>query len=529
MADDRKNIRTIDLPAREVTLLEDRARVLRRAIVELPAGVSRVRVADVAPVLSDKTLSGEVRAESGDASGRVADVRVIREYIVGRDESTNRDAEAAVLDAELKQLDARIETLETERLITERHATGLDRLASSTMAELSEDVSWGREADDSWSEQLSTLSAAERELRERLVDIASEIDDLHRKRGHLDARIVKTQNPLEREWAGLEADIVVEAAGAYTLTLEYMVPNACWRPYHTAKLITAPDRTRVSFATDACVWQNTGEDWRDVQLILSTERASLGTQAPPLSSDILSVQRKSDTVVVEAREQEIQNLGPGGDHTTVSADLPGIDDGGVTLHLRAPKPSTVPSDGKPYRVHLTSFDTDADVALIGMPEMMNAVLTKSVQANAGIGPILAGPVDLIRDSGLIGRTSVLFIAAGERFELGWGPEADLRIKRDTEITEEKSRLLSSWTERIHEIEIRLSNLGDRTHEIKVTERIPVSEIDKVKITLNTAETTDNQDSDDNGFIQWDVTVGPGQNKRLQLSYKLERHDDVSGI
>jgi len=56
---------------------------------------------------------------------------------------------------------------------------------------------------------------------------------------------------------------------------------------------------------------------------------------------------------------------------------------------------------------------------------------------------LAGPVDLIRENGFVGRTSVLFIAAGERFELGWGPDAELRVKRHSESKQEKSRRLSS--------------------------------------------------------------------------------------
>ena len=35
---------------------------------------------------------------------------------------------------------------------------------------------------------------------------------------------------------------------------------------------------------------------------------------------------------------------------------------------------------------------------------------------------LAGPVDLIRDGGFAGRTTLLYVAAGEGFALGWGVE-----------------------------------------------------------------------------------------------------------
>lgn len=533
MSDERQPIHDIEAPVREVTLQEDRARVVRTGQAELPAGVVRVRVQGVAPVLSDKTLTGAV-AEDG---ARVADARVVRELLVGYDESRDeREARAAALQAELQALDERLDVLEDERVIVERHASGLDKLAALTLAELSEDVSYGKAIDDSWAERLEELRQAERERRGRLVAIAGEIEDLRRERQRLDERIVRTQQPFEREWACIEADVAVAQAGSYTLRFEYTVPNACWRPYHTARLLDqAGDQAeaagaRVAFSTDACVWQNTGEDWRDAQLILSTERASLGTEPPTLESDILRVRRKSEAVVVETREQEVQTLLPDADDTTVvSPEVPGIDDGGEALHLRAQKLSTVPSDGRPYRVRLGSFTSDATVELIATPELMAGVLTKSTQENLGSGPILAGPVDLIRQSGLIGRTSVLFVAAGARFELGWGPEPDLRVKRETDVTEDKSRLLSSWVERVHEIEIRLSNLGGRERTVRVTERVPVSEIDKVKITVDPAGTTGGKRPDKNGFVEWQVTVAAGEHERVQLSYKLERHEDVYGL
>ena len=523
-----------EVPAREVTLLEDRARVVRRGQLQLPAGLVRLRVENVAPVLSDKTLTGAI-AQDG---ARIADVRVVREFIVDdQDSEGTTESQLTELETQARELDARIESMETERVVLERHASGLDKLAITTMTELSEDVSWGQSVADGWREQMAELNRSERDLRDRLVVLATELDELRRTRNRLDQRIARTQSPREREFAAIEADIDVAAAGVFDIALEYVVPSACWRPYHTARLIVGSGDSaegagdQVVFSTDACIWQNTGEDWSDVQLVLSTERASLGTEPPPLSSDILRVRRKSDAVVVEAREQEVQRLGPGAEdsQSVVSPDVPGIDDGGEALNLRTARPSTIPSDGRPHRVPLSSFQCPATVTVIAMPELMTCALTRSEQANQGPGPILAGPVDLIRDSGLVGRTSVLFVAQNERFELGWGPEPDLRIKRNSASTEEKSRLLSSWVTRIRELEIRLSNLGQHPRTLQVTERIPVSEIDKVKIAVDTEATTQGKRADDNGFVTWQVALAAGAHERIELKYKLERHEDVYGI
>jgi uncharacterized protein (TIGR02231 family) len=531
----------IDVPVREVTLLEDRARVVRRGELALDAGLSRVRVEAVAPALSDKTLTATIAGPGA----MVADARVFRRLMVSFDEPGRAAEEpGAILAAELERLDDVIDELETERILVERHAAGFEQIAQMTFAELSEDVGWGRAIGAEWAQRLDQLRDAERGLRERQVELAGELEERRRERQRLHERMVQGTHRQEREWAAVDLDITATEAGTYTIEIEYVVPGACWRPYHTAQLMAAGTAAagaeadesdaeagwRMVFVTDACVWQNTGEDWDDVQLILSTERASLGISPPVLYSDIVRVKRRSEAVVVEAREQEIQTTGLGtGDDVPVAQDLPGIDDGGVVLNLRAARRSSVPADGRPYRIELARFTSEAEVELVAMPELASCVFFKSMQRNNGKGPILAGPVDLIRQSGLVGRTEVLFIAAGERFELGWGPEPDLRVRRDTEVTEEKSRLLSAWVERTHEIEVRLSNLSGREHRVMVTERIPISEIDKVKIDIDSHETTDSERPDANGFVTWQVTLPAGGHQRIALAYTLKKHEDVVGI
>ena len=566
-ADEGKGLSVvIDVPVDEVTLLEDRARIVRRGVVELAAGLCRVRVEGVAPILSDKTLTGEIFAgeesEDGDdnstkgngaekpVGAEIVDTQVSRRLVVSYDDPDREPApDEAALQAELREREAEIKRLETESALMERHASGLDKIAQLTYAELTEDVSWGREIGSQWTGRIDDIKKSERELRQRLVTLASDIEERKRARHRLQLRLEGLRNPPERESASIDAMILVERAGQYTVVFDYVVPGACWRPYHTAQLIEpepAPEpggkgdgaeksakspAPRVAFSTDACVWQNTGEDWRNAQLIFSTERASLGTDPPILDSDILAVRPKSKEVVVETREQEIQTsgLGAGEFAAREAPELPGIDDGGVVRNFRAPQRSTVPADGCPHRIALSSFESRAEVALVSMPELIECVFTRTTLENRGEFPILAGPVDLIRKSGFVGRTQILFVAAGEKFEIGWGPEPDLRIKRTTEVTEDKSRLLSSWIERTHKVYVMLSNLGSRSHAIEITERVPLSEIDKVKIQLQADKTTGGKQPDKNGFVKWTIDLVPRGYERVQLCYELKKHDDVRGI
>jgi uncharacterized protein (TIGR02231 family) len=535
-------VRAVDLPIVTVTLLEDRAHVVRRGSLALGRAGERVRVERIAPVASDKTLAVSVVEGSGVT---VIDARIRRRAVVRL-----RDADAApsdvgaereALERQRDELHQTLGALRSEREVSSRHGAALERASVLALAELAEDVSWGINPEAAWAERLDELAREQTELGRRQVDMDREAERLEATLERLGQRIATLDGPAEEERADLEIDLQGPAGAGCELRVDYAVPGACWRPCHTVRLGDAGDgstegraagRAEVEIDTDACVWQNTGEDWRDVELVLSTERVSLGVEPPHLSSDILRAVKRSDQVVVEAREQEIDTTGLGmgeGAGRAVSPELPGIDDGGQVQTWRAAERAIVPSDGRPYRVRLGSFRSEAEVELVAFPELSPSVLLKSTQENRGSGPLLAGPVDLVRASGLCGRTSIRYVAPGERFELGWGADADLRVSREVEALDEKSRMLSAWSVRRTLVRVKLSNLGGEARRLSVTERVPISEVEKVRVSVDSERVTGGRRPDENGFLRWSVSLAPFGHEELELVWELRRHEDVVGV
>jgi uncharacterized protein (TIGR02231 family) len=524
--------RELDAPIAAVTLLEDRARVVRRARASLDGEAVRFLVADVAPVIADKTLFARIK---GAAGASVADARVVRRRVLEPATELPEDGDAGELREKLARELRAAERRERGQVaaleMLEARADGIARLAGWTLAEIAEDVAIGRGVAEVASEQLGDLSRRERRLRDEQVAAEHELARLRAEMLRLRRRIDELTSPSSRIWAGVILDLVVDRPGDAEIEIEYVTPGALWRPAHTAELVAGDGDggPTVRMSTSACVWQNTGEDWSDVELLLSTERASLGAEPPHLFTDELAVRRRDDAVVVETREQEVQALAARGEQVSVATELPGIDDGGAAIALAAPGLATIPGDGRPYRVPLWSFDAAARVELWAYPELSGAVITRSVHANRGSEALLAGPVELIRERGWVGRTSIGFVAPGEEFELSWGPDPDLRVRRTFDESRSESRMLSAWSTRERCVEIRLSNLGRDARAIKVRERVPVSEIEKVKIELRPADATGGVKPDEDGFLTWPIDLGPGEHTRVSLRYTIKKHDDVVGI
>jgi len=516
----------VELPVDRVTLSEDRAQVTRAGAVSLRAGVTRLSVAGVAPVLSDKTLVA--RVPDGVS---VVDLRVVR---TRRILTAERPADVAALEQQLRELSATITAHQQDLALVDGQLKRLDAAARLAFSELSEDASRGKLDVTALSTTVASLGPLEAAARDERVSIQSELAAAERQRLRLRAQLEAVGTPASDCAATLILELSSLSDREATVEVDYIVPGAFWRPYHRARLelpavdLLGESGARLHFETDGCVWQNTGEDWRDVQLIFSTERPSLGSSPPRLSADVLRAKKTDATVVVESREQAIEVTGLGGGRRK-RPEVPGIDDGGQPLSLRARVRSDVPSDGRPHRVPMSDFVAEARVSRVATPELAAAVFLRGETSNGGDGPILAGPVDLIRDSGYVGRTSVLFIAPGETFALGFGPEAGLRVQRGHEEEDEKRAALSSWTTTHHTVTLNLSNLGADAQAVTLTERVPVSEVEKVQIALDKRETTGAPSVDKDGMVRWDVTLQPHGRETVKLGYTVKRHKDVVGL
>jgi uncharacterized protein (TIGR02231 family) len=498
----------LQAPIVRVTLLEDRALVRRVAQIELPQGVSRWRLTGLSPVLVDKTLTAQ-----WSGSGRVLHLTVDRRQPEAPPAPPPPpDEESADRQRLRKELGER-------QTLLDREIASVASLQQELLQDIAQQVAWGVSESEAWEAQIRELAQWKESLVEQRHQLVTQSEALVA----VPRPYVLTELAAPAMAAELVLEIEAPQAHRGTLQLEYTVPCACWRPYHRAVLGAG-----LEFSSDACCWQNTGEDWNEVELIFSTQRPSLGSNPPKVPVDKLRAQKKSQEVVVAERDLEIHELAPAGIAPAAPAsEIPGIDDRGQSVHLQAPLPATIPSHGKPVRVPLFSFSCEAEVENLLMAEVCSEVVQRSRHHNTSAFPVLAGPVDLIRDSGLIGRVSLLYVAPGEAFSLGWGPQACVRATRKSaQGSDEKDDLLGGWVKATHTIELTLSNLSAESHSVRVVERVPVSELKQVEVVHDAKLTSQGATPDENGFVTWKIDLPPHGRHHLKLVYGLRRRKEV---
>ncbi|MBX7196137.1 MAG: mucoidy inhibitor MuiA family protein, partial [Sandaracinaceae bacterium] len=383
-----------------------------------------------------------------------------------------------------------------------------------------------------WRARLDALDDKARASREERLSLEARIADTQAELAAHERRLAVEQRVTARERATLWLSVARSTGSAdVEIELEYSVANACWRPLHRAELTDEETASvgSLAFRTDGCVWQRTGEAWPDVSLVFSTERSAREASPPLLQTDRLGVRRRATTTAVSVRQEEIATTGEGMASGSASADLPGVDDGGSAQRLVADGRVTVQSDGLPHRATIGSFQTRAELSLRAVPEVIAAVLRRSLQSNDSPRPLLAGPVELVRNGGFVGRTAMKFIAPGERFELGWGPEGALRLVREETSREGDPGLLSSQRLRLVDRTLRLSNLGPTPLSLEILERIPVSELEKVKVALDPKRSHKGATADEDGMVRLPLTLPARGTATVTLGFELRAAADVVGL
>ncbi|WP_434383959.1 DUF4139 domain-containing protein [Melittangium boletus] len=260
----------LEAPITSVTVYGDQARVVRTAKVTL-SGTQRVEL----PRLYGQVEPDSLRVEARGAEVTRVEVRpVTSEPLPG--------SEARRLITELERLDDRLAQVRAEHAA---HAAALAHVwrlqpqgarvspengeASATRSPPRLDAAGWKAAADFVAERASRLQAKVRELAQRESALEREQTALLQEARRLGGA------PRQQ---GLEVLPTVTGQGSATLTLTYVTRGARWVPTYELRL--EPERNRVEVAFAGRVSQDTGEDWEDAALTLSTALPSRITRVP---------------------------------------------------------------------------------------------------------------------------------------------------------------------------------------------------------------------------------------------------------
>jgi len=254
-----------ELPITDVTVFSDRARVVRSGALPL-SGKARLELA----VLSDTTDTSSINVEVTGAELETVELSPL-------DEEQLPLSEARALLKQLEDNTDALSKLNGELQAVQQQVAQL-RALNPQVPSNGSNAPPPKLSANGWTaavqfaaEQLTKLQARERELTVK-------VDELREKRQELDAKAAQLGGAQRR--SGWKVVAVAKGSGPARFAVTYVALRARWIPTYDVQLVPDTGKVQVSFA--GLVSQETGEDWSDAALTLSTAVPSQANEFPRL-------------------------------------------------------------------------------------------------------------------------------------------------------------------------------------------------------------------------------------------------------
>jgi uncharacterized protein (TIGR02231 family) len=428
---------------------------------------------------------------------------------------------------ECRSVDPRVRELETQRAALEAEQGGVE-VSLGYLRNLSDREAKGGPA----------LAASLESLRRNAQELIARQLALKLRMTELEAQLAAAKAEQAQPEGGQVAVLRVRlsAPQAGELQLRYRVPDSGWSPQYRARLDTTAGTLQVERV--AQIAQNSGEDWTQVRLRLSTVQPRQPVMSrglapwtlaltPPVAESraVYAPMAMAAPVAPAPRMQKVEVTG-----SAVRFDA-SVFEGDFGTEYELPQRVTLRGNGQSTTVSLGSQTMAAKVVSRVQPQVESAAyLLAEITRPEGAWP--RGAVQLFRDGTLIGE-SMLALGDSRTLSLPFGRDDRLRVRVEPEKREgADAGFIGARREQQITRQWQVENLGKRPLTLQVLEAAPVSQHEDIRVeTRFTPPVTQADWREQPGIQLWELPLAPGATQPFQAAYKISVPKDarVTGL
>ena len=507
-----------------VTVYPDGATVTRLITVDLPQGDTTLIARDFPPGLDTASLRVEGEGAGGVTIGAI-DARPPRVERVVMPPEIEKKIE--VLRDERASLDDRIAAETARKTFAQRFASSVP-MAVGEKGEARPLAEW-RAAFAAVAEETVTADNAIREARLRQREIDREL-------ARLDSQL-KTDPPHKLE---VRIDLAANAGSPATFRVSYTVRGARWAPLYDARLDsgTRERKPALELVRRAEIVQQTGEDWRDVALSVSTVRTAKGGSAPELRPlivrypDPASLHQTragyfTQDRVTPAPAAPFSSTLPLEDGKAQFAPAPEreatIETGGYQAMFRIPGRISVSASEGAKSFRIATGTIAPELLVRATPSLDETAYLEAAFKQTEEAPLLPGRVALYRDGIFVGRGQMALTPKDEIARLGFGADDKVKVARVVvRKIEGSAGIISSARTDEREYKITVRSGHDRPIKVVVEDQMPTTETADIQVELLPVTTAPSERDarDQRGVLAWSFDAAPGEAKDIKLAWRL---------
>ncbi len=520
-----------------VTVYPDRALTTRSASLNLKPGSYLITFDNLPTLIQDDSVRVEGK---GSAGITIAGLEVKRAFLEQSGEKRVKE-----LDEEIRGLELRSGALDARKAGLSSQKAFLESIRVAWGDRISKELAIGRPTAAELQDAAGFIGTSVTKAEEQALAIDTERKNIKDKIDSLRRQRDESTGSRRKETKNVEVMLDVAREGSLTLDLAAVIPQAGWVPSYDVRL--AADAKTAELTFRAMVRQQTGEDWNDVDLTLSTARPASGGAPPELFPWRIAFFRpqpqmaygaapapmskgkkaKSDSgrMYLESvkSEEAIAEEAPAAFETAqISSEQ-------SSVSFNIPRPLDIPSDGTQHGSVVAVEQLPVSIEYMAVPKLSPYVFLKSEIVNQAAYALLPGKVNTFAGNTYTGSSQLKKIAAGEKFDLFFGSDDQVTVKRE-ELKQHKEAGIFGKNRVSYRYRIELANFRKTPLTLTLRDQLPLAGDEEIKVSLDDPSIKPDESGTD-GRITWRTPLNAGEKKELTFGIVVEYPKDreITGL
>jgi uncharacterized protein (TIGR02231 family) len=525
----------VDSELKAATVYTNRATLTRQATVQIPKGAHKV----VFKGLPANILTDSLRAE-GSSGADVIFGALTHKRVIEAELTAPREKE---LNDQLQMFKDQQSLIFLEEQALKIKKEFLSNIGKHAGARTNEEISNIELNPEEWGAAAQSIYEGVSQIHKEAHEKGIKVREIEKQIAKIKAEIALLRTGSKNTY---QVTIPIESSAATNLkvNLSYQIPSASWHPVYDARLDT--EDGNLTLTQYGAVRQNTGEDWKDIELTLSTAQPQRGASLPALSPKWVNLWENRTRYNKSRSSMNAVSFGAGGagaPAAMMAMDAPAemleeeavlrkevnfaaakIETGGYVSKYIIPGPSTVNSDGSESKVMIGGFDTENMLQIHIKPQINNSAYLVGKMTLKGDAPILPGQASLFRDGAYVGQAYLSLLRPNEKTTLSFGIDDQVSVERHVMKDESgEDGVLTKDNTQEKRFKTVVKNLHNMKVDIVLFETVPVAKDEKLKIEVLSKATTEGYQNDtDNvkGLFSWGFTLKASEEKEINLGWKV---------
>lgn len=502
----------------DVTVFKQNAEVTRKVSSKLLAGKQEIVLTGISTHINPASLQVQI---AGAPNATLLSAKYERNYLFPRKNNP-----------EVEKLKARLDILAEETAWIQEQKSiykGMEDVINQSKNLHSSESGFNP---NQVSEMASIYKTRLFEIRKAVFDLKKEDKKIIEERNHINAQLNEINAQFNKPTGNIVLQISSVSPVYASFKCSYIVSSAGWKPVYDLRSDGIEKDVVLNYKAN--VYQNTGQNWDNVNMKISTGNPAINNDRPILNplyaKYYVANYNAGKKYSAGYNEKAVSNMAYAeelviGDETYKDGFQYNAQatENQLSVAFKITHKQHIASDGKMNMIPLESYDLATEYIYHAVPKLDKGAFLLAKVSDWGKHNLVSGDANIFFDGGYVGKSYINGNVTSDTLLISMGRDESINIARKQKSEFCEVKFLGSNKKETLAYEISVKNKKSIPIKIEILDQIPVSQTKDIVIEL--LEKGEAVYTKNYGKLLWTLNLAAGQSKKLEFSYSIKHPKD----